>query len=141
MEHMQKMVTSWRFQHFRRLLQNPTTKLLTIFFSPEITHWTYTCLNPLALNKSKRGKHAIFFFFILAQYPRNWCKHLCVCLQLLENFPKTYNFFYRRPLIGKLCLHMSVTNIFIYLFFFLFFYQFFVITKPTKIYLSINLMP
>ena len=102
------LVTGWRFQHFRFLLQNPVPKLVTsFFFSPEITHWTYTCINLLALNKSKRSKNAEFFFKILVQYPRNWRKHLCVCVQLLENLQKTCNFF-KRLWIGNFCLHMSL---------------------------------
>ena len=28
------------------------------------------------------------FFIILVQYPRNWRKHLCVCVQLLKNLQK-----------------------------------------------------
>ena len=110
------LVTCYRFQHFRRLLQNPTPKLVTSFPPPpEITHWTYTCLNPLALTTQNEVKCRIclFFYFyfsflILAQHPRNWRKHLCVCLQLIEFFFKTYNFFYKRLFIGKFCLKRSV---------------------------------
>ena len=32
-----------------------------LFLLQKITHWTYTCQNPLALNESKRGENADFF--------------------------------------------------------------------------------
>ena len=74
---------------FQTSVTNPTPKLVTSFFlSPEITHWAW------ALNKWKRGKKLyIYIYFFFAQYPRNWRKHLCVCLQLLDNLQQMQLFF------------------------------------------------
>ena len=43
-------VPSWRFQHFKQLLQNPKHELIASFF---INHyWTHACLSPWALSNS-----------------------------------------------------------------------------------------
>ena len=41
------LVSGWRFQYFRHLLQNPNLKLMANF--PNNHYWSYTFLNPWAL--------------------------------------------------------------------------------------------
>ena len=80
------------------------------FLLQDIIHCTYACIIPWALNKSTTSKNTEYFFFYFFFIPSILGIGTNTCATSRKSWKKTYNFFYKRLLIGNFCLHMSLTN-------------------------------